>query len=221
MLKAKQSNYYTGDKSNEYPFKYINAYDASRKQPVVVSDSDNNNMDYASYQALTNYYFPANYNNINKQETNKTKESNISQQKQQPPKKANATTTAQTKSLSQEIKCHKKFSVGNYVHMLNEPVEPPVKDNTTIEKKAHLYFHDDDEEINNEDYYHSLRPKSANGKPAAVGSNDTKKQTINEITDLDRIAAKINSTGQQKWKNSFVPAKSSRFLDLIFVADDY
>ena len=99
------------------------------------------------------------------------------------------------------------------MHMLNEPVEPPVKDNTTIEKKAHLYFHDDDEEINNEDYYHSLRPKSANGKPATVGSNDTKKQTINEITDLDRIAAKINSTGQQKWKNSFVPAKSSRFLD--------
>jgi hypothetical protein len=128
-------------------------------------------------------------------------------------------------SLKQEIKCHKKFSIGSYAHMLNEPVEPPVKDiNATAAYSNHkesLYESDDlSEEQIIDDYYQNLQQKNphiklkskSNAAPTKPLSETQNKQIISETNVvLDKIAAKINSTGQQKWKNSTMPTKTSMF----------
>jgi hypothetical protein len=131
-----------------------------------------------------------------------------------------------------EINCHKKFAIGSYVHLLNEP------DNTSERKKS------DDEESDGlseeqviDDYYKSLHPnkplknkskqenkqqqatvsmnsnttesKNTNNKQQKSQKNQENKQLTSEPVDLDKIASKVNSTGKLKWKNSTKPITST------------
>jgi hypothetical protein len=111
-------------------------------------------------------------------------------------------------TLRQEIKCHKKFSIGNYAHMLDIPVEAPVKEakqqqQQTAKKRNYAQQqHDDDDEESDDlseeqvidDYYHTLQ----HNNPSIKLKCDSSKTA----SDLDRIAASINSHGAQKWKNT-------------------
>jgi hypothetical protein len=222
------------------------------------SSNENNQKFTHSTDPLTDYLYPFNYNQEveekedkkpyhpkNKQQqqkqqqvssTNKIKASSDASTASSKPQKSN--TNVSKPSYKQEIKCHKKFSIGSYAHMLNEPVEPPVKDNNVTKaatayafNKESLYSdlnESDDlsEEQVIDDYYQTLKHKNPNIKlkskttaPSAATSTNaiaqSNKQGVSGTTELDKIAAKINSTGQQKWKNSTMPTKSSMYLDLI------
>jgi len=226
--KLNNLNKYSNTNINEYAYKYIN------------SDSDNNK-NYITYQqhqqqdqsknsALAQFYHElSKINNkrpLDETTTTKTattKQATSSQEKkpkQQPAKKFNS---SQAKSLNQEIKCHKKFSIGSYVHLLNEPVEPPVKDNTKAvnssgQNSKHTLYGSDEEE----DYVEAYQVKSNTQQKDIIDTNTSKKSvssstaTSANLVDLDKIAAKINSTGQQKWKNSTMPAKSTGPKHIIF-----
>jgi hypothetical protein len=104
----------------------------------------------------------------------------------------------QTKVNTQQ--CYKKFAVGSYAHLLNEPVEEQyetVKKTTSQVKKAKEHeIHEDEIRA---DYYHDQSLKN----------HET------EI-DFNRIASNVNSTGRQKWKNSSKSTQSNGPKHIIF-----
>ena len=131
------------------------------------------------------------------------------------------------KSSKLEIKCHKKFAIGSYVHLLNEPDE---------RKRSNVQEDEESDGLSEEqvidDYYKSLqhnkplknKSKQENNQQQPIASssknntsteskNTNKKQQKQQITsepvDLDKIASKVNSSGKLKWKNSTKPTTTS------------
>lgn len=131
------------------------------------------------------------------------------------------------KSSKLEIKCHKKFAIGSYVHLLNEPDE---------RKRSNVQEDEESDGLSEEqvidDYYKSLqhnkplknKSKQENNQQQPIASssknntsteskNTNKKQQQQQITsepvDLDKIASKVNSSGKLKWKNSTKPTTTS------------
>ena len=239
---------------NDYPSKYIytlNNKTTSNKndQPEFITSYANSNqyasnLDcYSDYNQKMDDFDQFNYKSIQKDLLKKS--SSFQADKPQVESKKNVKPTENTttaakkteskptnKSIKQEIKCHKKFSIGSYVHMLNEPVEPErdTKKKTGVSDKKKITEEDSDdlsEEQIIDDYYQSLQHKNNQLKSKTENKNkkepqqqqqqqSSNKQTISGSTDLDKIAAKINSTGQQKWKNSTMPAKSCTKIELFF-----
>ena len=123
-----------------------------------------------------------------------------------------ATTTAKNNNLKKQantntVACHKKFSVGHYAHLLNEPVSQD-PENITGEQII-------------DKYYNSLKGKNA----PQTNSSDMKKekQQMSQKTEMssnqvDKIAANIVSSGKAKWKNSaktttnIAESSSNKFL---------
>jgi len=80
-----------------------------------------------------------------------------------------------------EANCYKKFAIGSYAHMLNEPVQAP-EQKVTANKK--------------------------NKKINEVTMSENQK--INQCSDdFSKIAANVKSTGKQKWKNNTQETKQS------------
>ena len=133
------------------------------------------------------------------------------------------------KSSKLEIKCHKKFAIGSYVHLLNEPDE---------RKRSNVQEDEESDGLSEEqvidDYYKSLqhnkplknKSKQENNQQQPIASssknntsteskNTNKKQQqqqqqiTSEPVDLDKIASKVNSSGKLKWKNSTKPTTTS------------
>ncbi len=87
-----------------------------------------------------------------------------------------------------EASCFKKFAIGSYAHLLNEPVQAP-EQKAEASKKTN-----------------KNKSKSLEGEVAAESEN----QKINQSSeDFNKIAANVKSTGQQKWKNSTQQTKTS------------
>jgi len=108
--------------------------------------------------------------------TNKPKQGAKQQQKQgQSPK---------------ETSCYKKFAIGSYAHLLNEPVQAPEQ---KVKKNKN-------------------KNKSLDGEVA-----ESENQRINQTSeDFNKIAASVKSTGQQKWKNSTQQTKTNGPKHIIF-----
>jgi len=100
--------------------------------------------------------------------------------------------------------CYKKFAVGSYAHLLNEPVEEQ-QHTVSNNKKAtsHVKNHHEEEEVNEDevrsDYYFQKQSK----------------YETDEV-DFNRIASNVNSTGRQKWKNSTKSTQSNGPKHIIF-----
>jgi len=248
------SNSSTESKFKDVSSKYmytLNNKTASNKndQPEFMTSYANSSNQYQSNLDCYNYldynkniddYEQLNYKS-NKNEFIKKSSSNLDEKPQvesKKPVKSSENNAAKktepkptNKSIKQEIKCHKKFSIGSYVHMLNEPVEPErdTKKKTVISNKK-KYLEEDSDGLSEEqiidDYYQSLKHKdqlklkNENKNKKETQQQQSNKQIISENTDLDKIAAKINSSGQQKWKNSTMPARSTGPKHIIFSSSD-
>jgi hypothetical protein len=138
----------------------------------------------------------------------------IAQQKGKP---STTVTGSQKTTAVKTAACSKRFSIGNYAHLLNEPVVPPPTG----------HKHEETESITGEQiidkYYNTLKGKNnANSKKVDVvetkmemGQRNGKKsqqqqQQHSESTnltsnDVGKIAANIVSSGKSKWKNSAKP----------------
>lgn len=128
-----------------------------------------------------------------------TKQTHSPKQQQAVKSTAQSLAKQQTKVNTQQ--CYKKFAVGSYAHLLNEPVEEQyetVKKTTSQVKKAKEHeIHEDEIRA---DYYHD---------------HQSSKNHEAEI-DFNRIASNVNSTGRQKWKNSSKSTQSNGPKHIIF-----
>jgi hypothetical protein len=108
---------------------------------------------------------------------------------------------ASNNSKKSTVASYKKFSIGNYAHLLNEPVVAPAN------------RVDETESITGEQiidkYYNTLKSKSDAAHIKEETSEKGKKENgsksaATDLTsnDVDKIAANIASSGKAKWKNS-------------------
>ena len=130
-----------------------------------------------------------------------SKQTHSPKQQQQQAVKSTAQSLAKQQTKVNTQQCYKKFAVGSYAHLLNEPVEEQyetVKKTTSQVKKAKEHeIHEDEIRA---DYYHD---------------HQSSKNNETEI-DFNRIASNVNSTGRQKWKNSSKSTQSNGPKHIIF-----
>lgn len=167
--------------------------------------------------------------NLTKAKTNTTSETTTATNKPQNQKQAPVTAHKQTQSVQKSgnqantskkekqskevVNCHKKFAIGSYVHLLNENVNEPERDNDSLSEEQII-----------DDYYQTLQktnaiPAKTNGKnkesqkakksnsetttaSSTTTSTTGTKQFASGSVNIDKIATSINNTGMNKWKNS-------------------
>ncbi len=152
----------------------LNKLNTLSKSPSTLSTSSSSTSSAQSSPAV---------NNKNKQQ----KSSNDQQQQKvakTQPKPINKPSNDLNKNAKKapNFATHKKFSVGNYVHLLaGDDAAAPVEG-------------EEKEEEDNQDYWEEDKNVERTKKLAASFNNN-----------IDRIAEKINSTARTKWKNSNEP----------------
>jgi len=136
-----------------------------------------------------------------------------SQKKQQP-----------NKASKETFNGYKKFAIGNYAHMLNEPVQAPTSSETKQSKKSNKskqqqankkpQFQDVTESDNLseeqliDNYYEAIQKKAA---------SKTSEQKYNEKSEeFDKLTNHVNSAANKKWKHSTQPAKQNGPKHIIF-----
>ncbi len=136
------------------------------------------------------------------------KSSNLKQNSEKPTAHGKQTTTAAPQKTNVKTSaCNKRFSIGNYAHLLNEPVVPPTSGNQK---------HDETESITGEQiidkYYDTLKGK--NKRETTAETNKKQEATNVTSSDVNKIAANLVSSGKSKWKNSSKSAttETSKFL---------
>lgn len=144
-------------------------------------------------------------------ETKTSKNMTKATQKQQQQPSKNITKSS-PKPQEGSVNSYRKFAIGSYAHLLNEPVQPPKasKANKKSGKAQNKQFEDvpESDHLSEEQvidtYYNAIQKKT------------TKNQKINENSEFDKIAANVNSAGNKKWRNSTQPAKQNGPKHIIF-----
>lgn len=156
-------------------------------------------------------------NNKSKTTSKTTEQNKTSEQKKQ-----SSSSSAQPKAAKETFNSYKKFAIGSYAHMLNEPVQPPAADKqnkkssksqTKQQQTKKPQFQDVTESDNLseeqliDNYYEAIQKKAA---------NKTSEQKFNEKSqEFDKLSNHVNSAANKKWKHSTQPAKQSNFNALI------
>ena len=106
-------------------------------------------------------------------------------------------------SYKQANDCYKKFAVGSYMHLLNEPVVNPIKNNEVANDRE-----TEPTRIKKNDSKSELNKKSPNNQENVFNKNQTSTNITSEI--VEKIASNVKSNGQQKWKNSTKSTSASK-----------
>lgn len=130
--------------------------------------------------------------------------------------------TKPSKPIKEVTKCNRKFAIGGFVHCLNEEVEIP-NISTSIKKsketKCKKDYKSESDNLSEEQiidkYYMAVQDKTHN----EMNINNQSKMNENSV-DFDKISAKINSTGRQKWKGSTQQTKIIGPKHTIFRSSD-
>ena len=125
-------------------------------------------------------------------------------------KKQPSSSSAQQKTAKETFSSYKKFAIGSYVHMLNEPVQAPsTRDKQSKRTSKQQQFQDVTESDNLseeqliDNYYEAIQKKAAN-------KTSEQKQNGNS-QEFDKLTNHVNSAANKKWKHSTQPAKQSNF----------
>jgi len=200
---AYYANYYNKTPEYDQYIKNLDAYYQTNKNTNTLNGTNNQTVDNNTSQQNNNKN--ANENKVTNNPTTSKNASNPTAskntKKQQPKEVAN---------------CYKKFAVGSFVHMLNEPV---TNDKANKNNKSGNESEDLSEEQLIDDYYHSLQLDSNVNTNKKNQKNQNKKQDNNTNTGVkktnltneavSKIASSVIASGQQKWKNSNKPANTS------------
>ncbi len=105
--------------------------------------------------------------------------------------------TVNKPTIKEVTNCYKKFAIGNYAHLLNEPVDKEIDNQKTNEKNQQKK--ETKRSIKQSNYEKTLKNNNNN---IAINENSA---------DFERIASNVNSTANKKWKNSTQQTKTSYF----------
>lgn len=159
-------------------------YNQQRTEPCDPFEYWSSNIQSSNDQREKAQAKNATYTKTTAKQQQQAKETKTSQQNGKESQKA-----ASTKQTS-AANCYKKFAVGSYAHLLNEPAAEQQTKPAAQQKKT------------------ENQPQQ----------QQQARRSTDSSVDLDKIASNVNSTGKQKWKNSTKPTQSSSFsyLKIVF-----
>lgn len=180
---------------------YNHYYDTKASYHPIPTTEQEKNINAYNYWLNNDYFNDQMTQNIAPVESEAKTSKNKSIQNRKSPKQ------------QQNTSCNRKFSIGGYAHLLNEPVQP-VQESKTSKKsvKSQKKQFEDVAESDNlseeqiiDKYYDAIEKKT-----------NTKNQKQNDNSqDFEKIVANVNATGNKKWKNP-QPTKQNGPKHIIF-----